>query len=131
MSVIGNPIIDIGVQALVIIIIKILGDAGFSVGQVSKNGPLADFEYFGFEARPEAFGLGTIVAVAAAALRAQGFVVVLALCYLLLLRTVPCIVAAGRHLYQLAEQSQGIMVAWRLDETVVPHWSGVCESLRS
>jgi hypothetical protein len=41
-------VVDAGVQALVIIIIKIVGDAGLGVGQVGKNGPLAQFEYFGF-----------------------------------------------------------------------------------
>ena len=67
-------ITDAGVQSLVIVVIKIVGDAGLGVGQVGKNGSLAPFKDFRFEARPQAFGLGVIVAVAAAALRAQGIV---------------------------------------------------------
>ena len=55
-----------------IIVVKIIGDAGLRVGQVGKNGPLAAFEHFGFEAGPEAFGLGVVVALAAAALRTHG-----------------------------------------------------------
>ena len=58
MSVIGCLVVDAGVQALVIIVVKIVGHAALRVSQISKNGPLADFEHFGFEARPEAFGLG-------------------------------------------------------------------------
>jgi hypothetical protein len=66
-----------GVQSVVIVIVKIIGDAGLRVGQVGKNGPLAEFEHFGFEAGPEAFGLGVVVALAlpgttAAALRTHG-----------------------------------------------------------
>ena len=61
-----------GVQSVVIIVVKIIGDAGLRVGQVGKNGPLAAFEHFGFEAGPEAFGLGVVVALAAAALRTHG-----------------------------------------------------------
>ena len=76
MSVIGCLIVNARVQPLVIIVIKIVGDAGLGVGQVGKNGSLADFEHFGFEAGPEAFGLCVVVAVAAAALRAHGLVVV-------------------------------------------------------
>jgi hypothetical protein len=75
-SVIGCLIVDARVQALVIVVIKIVGHAGLRVGQVGKNGPLANFEYFGLEARPEALGLGVIVAVTAAALRAHRLVVV-------------------------------------------------------
>ena len=64
-------------QAVVIIVVKIVGDAGLRVGQVGKNGPLAQFEHLGFEAGPEAFGLGVVVALAlpgttAAALRTHG-----------------------------------------------------------
>lgn len=46
------------------------------VRQISKNGLPADFEHFSVEARSEAFGLGIILAIAAATLRAQGLVVV-------------------------------------------------------
>ena len=76
MSVIRYLVVDTGVQAFVIIVIKIVGDAGLGVGQVGENGPLADFEHLRFQARPEAFSLGIIVAVAATTLRAQGLVVV-------------------------------------------------------
>ena len=80
-SVIGRLIADAGVQAFVIVVVKIIGDAGLRVGQVGKNGPLAPFEHLRFEPGPEALGLGIIVTVAlpgttAAALRAQGLVVV-------------------------------------------------------
>ena len=55
MSVIGGLIVDAGVQALVIVVVKIVGHAALRVSQISKNGPLADFEDLRFEARPEAF----------------------------------------------------------------------------
>ena len=54
MSVIGCLIVNARVQPLVVMVIKIVGDAGLGVGQVGKNGPLADFEHFGFEAGPAA-----------------------------------------------------------------------------
>jgi len=76
MSMIGRLIVDARVQPLVIVVVKIVGHAGLSIGQVSKNGPLAAFQDLRFEARPQALGLGIIVAVAAATLRAQGLVVV-------------------------------------------------------
>ena len=47
-----------GVQAVVIVVVKIVGGAGLRVGQVGKHRPLAKFEHLGFEAGPEAFGLG-------------------------------------------------------------------------
>ena len=68
--------VDTGVQALVVAVVKIVADADLGVGQVGKNGPLTDFEHLRFEARPQTFGLRIIVAVAAAALRAQRLVVV-------------------------------------------------------
>ena len=81
MSVIGCLIVDAGMQALVVVVVKIVGHAALRVSQIRKNGPLADLEHFGFEAGPEAFRLRVVVAVAlpgttAAALRAQGLVVV-------------------------------------------------------
>jgi hypothetical protein len=75
-SMIGRLIVDAGVLALVIIVIKIVGDAGLRVSQVGKNGPFAQFEDLRFEALLEAFRLRIVVAVAAPALRAQGLVVV-------------------------------------------------------
>ena len=54
----GGLIVDAGVQALVVVVVKIVGDASLRVDQVGKNGPLADFEHLGFEPGPEAFGLG-------------------------------------------------------------------------
>ena len=68
----GCLIVDAGVQALVIIVVKIVGDAGLRVGQVGKNRPLAEFEHLGFEPGPQALGLRIIVAIAAAALRTHG-----------------------------------------------------------
>ena len=41
MSVIGRLIANAGVQPVVVIVVKVLGDAGLGVGQVGENGPLA------------------------------------------------------------------------------------------
>jgi hypothetical protein len=69
-SIIERLAADIGVQPLVIVVVKIIGDAGLRIGYVRKNGPLAPFEDLRFEARPQALSLGVIVAVAVLALRA-------------------------------------------------------------
>lgn len=61
MSVIGRLIVNARVQPFVIVVVKIVGDAGLGVGQVDKNGPLADFQDLRFEARPQTFRLGIIV----------------------------------------------------------------------
>ena len=50
MSVIGCLVVDAGMQALVIVVVKMVGDAALRVSQISKNGPLVDFEHFGFKA---------------------------------------------------------------------------------
>ena len=55
-----------------IVVVKIVGDASLRVGQVGKHGPHVEFEHLRFEAGPEAFSLGIIVAPAAAALRMHG-----------------------------------------------------------
>ena len=60
-----------------VIVVKIVGHAGLRVGQVGKDGPVAEFEHLRFEARPEALGLGVVVAFAlpgttAAAVRELG-----------------------------------------------------------
>jgi hypothetical protein len=60
----------------VIVVVKIVGDAGLRVGQVSKNRPLTQFEHLRFGSKPEAFRLRIILAVAASALRAHGPVLV-------------------------------------------------------
>ena len=57
-SVIGSLVVGTGMQPLVIVIVKIIGDAALRIRQVGKNGPLADFKDLRFEARPQAFGLG-------------------------------------------------------------------------
>ena len=75
-SMIGFLIANAGVQALVIVVVKIVGDAGLGVGHIGKNRPLAQFEHLGFDPGPEAIGLRIIVAVAASVLRAQGLVFV-------------------------------------------------------
>ena len=62
-------------RSLVLILLKILGDAGLRVGQVVEDGLVAGFEHLRFETRPPALGLGVIVAVAWATLRAPGLVV--------------------------------------------------------
>jgi hypothetical protein len=69
-------IADAGVQALVIVVIKIVGHGGLRVSQVGKNRPLAQFEDLRLEACPEALSLGIVVAVTAPALRAHSLVVV-------------------------------------------------------
>ena len=81
MSKIRRQVVDTGMQPLVIVIVKIIGDAVLRICQVGKKGLLADFENLRFEARPQAFGLRVIIAVAlpgttVAALRTQGPVVV-------------------------------------------------------
>ena len=103
-SVIGRLIADAGVQAFVIVVVKIIGDAGLRVGQVGKNGPLAPFEHLRFEPGPEALGLGIIVTVAlpgttVAALRVQGLVVVeqLAVGLAAVLPALPGTTAVGVH----------------------------------
>ena len=58
MSGIRGLIADTGMPPLVIVIVKSVRDAGLRVDQVSKNGPLAQFEHLGFEAGPAAFDLG-------------------------------------------------------------------------
>ena len=40
-STIGYLVVDAGVPALVVVVVKIVGDAGLRVDQVGKNGPLA------------------------------------------------------------------------------------------
>ena len=75
-SAIGGVIADAGVQPVVIVVVKIVGDAGLRVGQVGKHGPLAEFEHLRFEPGPEAFGLSVVVAIPAAALRTEGLMVV-------------------------------------------------------
>ena len=65
-------IANAGVAALVIVVVKIVGHAGLRVGQVGKNRPVAGFELLGFEARPPAFRLGVVVALAAPAVRELG-----------------------------------------------------------
>ena len=57
MSAIWRLVVNTGVQTVVIVVIKIVGDAGFRAGQVGKNGPLAEAEHLGFESGPETFRL--------------------------------------------------------------------------
>ena len=67
---IGLLIANTGVATLVIVIVKIVRDAGLRIGQVGKNGPVPGFEFLRFEARPETIGLRIVVALASAAVRA-------------------------------------------------------------
>lgn len=76
MSAVRRLVVNTGMQALVVIIIKIVGDADLGVSQVGKHGSFAQFKHLRFEAGPQAFGWGITVAVAAAALRAYRPVVV-------------------------------------------------------
>ena len=43
-------IANTGVATLVVVIVKIVRDAGLCIGQVCKNGPVPSFEFLGFEA---------------------------------------------------------------------------------
>ncbi|GAC1593517.1 MAG: hypothetical protein NVS3B25_15450 [Hymenobacter sp.] len=54
MSKIGGVVVDAGMQALVMVVVRIIGDAALGVGQVGKNGRLADFKDLRFEPGPEA-----------------------------------------------------------------------------
>ena len=72
-SVIGRLIADAGMQPVVIVVVKIVGDAALGVGRVGKNGPLTEFKHLRFEARPETLRLGVVVTVAAPALRADAW----------------------------------------------------------
>ena len=98
-SVIGRLVVDAGVQPLVIVVIRIVGDAALRIRQVGKKGPLADFKDFRFGARPQAFGLRVIIAVAAAALLAQGLVAVqqLPIRVAAVLPTLPGTTPVGMH----------------------------------
>ena len=64
MSAIRYLVTNAGVQMVVIIVVKIVGDAGLRVGQVGKNRPLADLEYLDFKPGPKTFRLRIAVAVA-------------------------------------------------------------------
>ena len=68
-----------GVQSVVVVVVKILGDAGLRISRVGKNGPLAEFEPLRFAAGSQAFILCVIVSLAlpgktASVLRAQDHV---------------------------------------------------------
>ena len=104
MSVIGSLVVDTGMQPLVIVVVKIIGDAALRIRQVGKKGSLTNFQDLRFEARPQAFGLRIIIAVAlpgttAAALRAYGSVVVqqLPIRVAAVLPTLPGTTPVGMH----------------------------------
>ena len=58
MSAIRRLVASAEVRAIVIVLVKIVGDADLRVDQAGKNGPLAEFEHLRFEPGPAAFGLG-------------------------------------------------------------------------
>ena len=64
MSVIGRLVVNAGVQAYVIYSNQNSRRRWLRHRPGRQNGPLADFKYFGFEARPQTFGLRIIIAVA-------------------------------------------------------------------
>ena len=72
MRAIRHLVANTEVQALVVVVVRIVGDAGLRVGQVGRNGLFAAFEHLRFKAGPVTSGLRIIVAPAAAALRAHG-----------------------------------------------------------
>ena len=39
-----------GVATLMVVVVKIVGHAGLCIGQVGEDGPVARFEFLGFEA---------------------------------------------------------------------------------
>ena len=51
-SAIWRLVVNTGVQAVVIVVVKIVGEIGLGVGQVGKNRPLAQFEHLCFEPEP-------------------------------------------------------------------------------
>ena len=53
-SEIRRLVANAGVESVVIIALKLVGDAGLRVGQVGKNGSLAPFEHLRFAAGAEA-----------------------------------------------------------------------------
>ena len=55
LELIGFLIANTRVATLVIVIVKIAGDAGLGIGQVSEDGPVPGFEFLGFEALLQAF----------------------------------------------------------------------------
>ena len=61
-----------GVATVMIMVIKIRGDAGLGIRLIRKDGPVAGFEHLGFEAGPQTFRLGVVVAFAAPAVRELG-----------------------------------------------------------
>ena len=65
-----------GAQAFVRVVVNTVGDACPCVGQAGKNRPLASFAHLRFQARPAAFGLRIVTALAAAALETPRLVVV-------------------------------------------------------
>ena len=67
MKLIRPLIADAGVATLVVIVVKIVGNAGLRVGQVVEDGPVAGFEFLSFKAGPQAFGWGIVVALATSA----------------------------------------------------------------
>ena len=71
MSELGELIIEAGVQALILVVVKISSSAGSGVSQVGEHGLFAAFQLLGLKAGPAAFGLGIIVSLTAAALLAQ------------------------------------------------------------
>ena len=54
MSAIRRLLANTGVQAVVIVVVKIVGDAGLRVGQIGKHRPFAEFEHLRFETSPQA-----------------------------------------------------------------------------
>ena len=58
MSAIRRLLANTGVQTVVIVVVKIVGDADLRVGQVGKHGSLAEFEQLGFDSGPENYRLG-------------------------------------------------------------------------
>ena len=63
-KVIWLQIVNSGVRALVVKIVKILGDANLGIRQIEKDGPVTDFKFLRFVAGPQAFHLRVVVVFA-------------------------------------------------------------------
>ena len=57
MKLIKLMVADARVATFVVIMVKIVSDAGLGISQVLRNGPVPGFEFLRFKARPQAFNL--------------------------------------------------------------------------
>ena len=72
LKVIGLLMANTGVASAVVVVVKIVGDAGLGIGQVGEHGSVAVFYFLDFGAGLPAFGLGVVVVLAAPAAKQLG-----------------------------------------------------------